>query len=137
MMAPPVSARNLVRTPLSDELEARVKARVALEWERRGRRGLSEGEVADTAGISVRVLSSWRKTFAVELSDEVLRALRYPASLTANSVAVCVFQRLHGCDVLLYAMCVQQGRRRRRDSSSFHTYGIYTYGMDAIVVIVR
>ena len=43
----PVSARNLVRTPLSDELEARVHARVRAEWEKRERHGLTEADVDD------------------------------------------------------------------------------------------
>ena len=56
------------------------------------------------ASLTIRVLSSRSKVINVELSDEVLRALRYPRSLPATSLAVCLFQRLDGCDVLLYAM---------------------------------
>ena len=56
-----VSARNLLRTPLSDQLEARVKARVKAEWEKRNRADLTAAQVDNL----VRDSSLWCGAVAV------------------------------------------------------------------------
>eukprot|EP00803_Ostreobium_quekettii_P009731 evm.model.scf_220.10 EVM.evm.TU.scf_220.10 scf_220:112645-117463(-) len=108
---PSLSAARLPTTPLSDEIELRVKSLLAREHAMRTRQGnaLGAAEVPKAQDITVRVVYSSPRT--CNTGPNYQRAFGgsgVQAQLMYRQRAIMVFQKLDGVDVLLFAMFGQE-----------------------------
>eukprot|EP00210_Caulerpa_lentillifera_P008038 g7675.t1 len=93
----PISMRDasqLPETPVSSFIQSRLESVI-------------KSEIGEEIGLVVRVLVSMRKSTQVQ--PMMLKAFpESPNEYPYRQRVIGVFQKIHGCDVLLFCMCVQE-----------------------------
>ena len=107
-----LTARDLPRCALSDELEARLERVLRQEREQRAAlQGLRPEEVPTAEGLTVRVVNNVVKKNEVKprFFEAFGRTPRnYPEAFMFKQKVVLLFQQLDGVDMCLYCMYLQE-----------------------------
>ena len=95
-------ARRLPAIPLATYLQQRIARRVREEWEKQERVDASEEEVEDALRLTVRVVSLAPQTVKVDLPEQLGTRDMYPEQVQYEQVALFLFQKMEGMDVMLF-----------------------------------
>eukprot|EP00271_Cylindrocystis_brebissonii_P010329 TRINITY_DN264_c1_g1_i6.p1 TRINITY_DN264_c1_g1~~TRINITY_DN264_c1_g1_i6.p1 ORF type:complete len:1617 (-),score=375.18 TRINITY_DN264_c1_g1_i6:703-4923(-) len=105
-----LGASDLPKTHLSDELEERLRKRLAIDRSERARaQGLKPEQVPTAEDLVVRVVASTEKKMQTKpLFQKIFLPGDYPTEFPYKSKVVLLFQRMDGVEVCLFGMYVQE-----------------------------